>query len=150
MAFINFSPLDMELGVQRQDADAMFLRQLSVYATVRAGDLKDPHRSISDLMTGWKNNQTDEIKEETESVDLSVCRDFELEVKGKYIILFTLSRQICIIHTENWDSEPSPIPQKCQLRPKRMWLWTHPVFPQYQQLYFSYTSPVIQNPRCIF
>lgn len=130
MALFNYTPLDMELGVQRQDADAHFWRQLSVYATLRSGDLKESHRSLSDIVSGWRNIDHDAketLEEESEHVNLSECRDYELKVKGRYSVRYCSWRLLNHSYGKLrfWALGTA---QKCQFRPKRMWLWTHPVF----------------------
>ena len=98
--------MDMELGIfHNEDADEMFLRRLSVYATIRSGDLKndvsnrrtDGHKSLLDLFKVW------DIKEQAEPVcDESThdhplpeqleLREHELLVKGRYALLFVLHK----------------------------------------------------------
>lgn len=90
---------DLELGISRhEDADEAYLKRLSVYATVRPGNLKngvnDPnregHRSLSDLLQGWDIKQTP-VEEETDVQqylpDQLELRDQELSVKGRYFVL---------------------------------------------------------------
>ncbi|XP_052811561.1 uncharacterized protein LOC128239116 [Mya arenaria] len=86
---------DLELGPLRHvDADEQFLRNLSVYTTVRSEDFRRDaskrragHQSITELLSGWPRvKREQELPEEEEKVDTQPeqleLRDYELGVKG--------------------------------------------------------------------
>ena len=88
----------VEMGTY-QDEDELYLKQLSVYATIRPGDLKRDSlgglRSTNELLALWRQRNgeiesdtettTDEV--ELESVDL---QEHELGVRGTYIFRIIL------------------------------------------------------------
>lgn len=89
------TPLDMELGIFHNDADEMFLRRLSVYATIRSGDLKndvsnrrtDGHKSLADLFKVWDIKEQAELDCDENDHDHPLpeqleMREHELLVKG--------------------------------------------------------------------
>ncbi|XP_045198168.2 uncharacterized protein LOC123552517 [Mercenaria mercenaria] len=89
------SPMDIDLGLfHNEDADETFLKRLSVYATIRPGDLKSDisvsrtngHNSLTDLFKIWDLKEQTVIGSEDgheehlpEQLEL---RDHELSVKG--------------------------------------------------------------------
>ncbi|KAL4232716.1 hypothetical protein ACF0H5_007404 [Mactra antiquata] len=85
---------DIEFGIFRhEDEDEAYLKRLSVYATVRPGNLKgtvrdhttEGHRSLSDLLQGWDIKQTpvdESVEEEQYLPEQLELRDHELCVKG--------------------------------------------------------------------
>lgn len=82
------------------DEDEAFLKRLSVYATVRSGDLKretdtrtNGYRSLENLLQEWnfseEQRKTGDIAEETSDDVTLALRDHELLVKG-----FTIDERI--------------------------------------------------------
>lgn len=106
------TPSEMELGLIRyEDEDELFLKRLSVYATVRPDNLKrdissskcDAHKSLAELFQVWNireqtESDNDEDVPENDLADQLELREHELSVKGRYITNLLYNSKYTYLH----------------------------------------------------